>query len=253
MAEGNTEVKTDERKWWSKALLVGAVVGIAALPIGALGTKLGIWSFMGGFALLGVGVILATIVFFLGIIGAVYTNSKGLTSDRSACLTGVVISAVILVLMGNQFMTASSVPPIHNISTDTQDPPQFTTLVAVREADENVNPHEYDTEKLAQVQREAYPQIKPLVSSASKAEMFGKAVQALESLGMEVASQDPVAGVVEATDETFWFGFKDDVVVRVQSQGSGSVVDVRSVSRVGQSDLGKNAARIGEILALLQN
>ena len=68
---------------------------------------------------------------------------------------------------------------------------------------------------------------------------------------MEIADANPGDGRIEATDETFWFGFKDDVVVRVRAEGSGSVIDVRSVSRVGQSDLGKNAQRISEILGAL--
>jgi uncharacterized protein (DUF1499 family) len=81
--------------------------------------------------------------------------------------------------------------------------------------------------------------------------MFAKAVAVIESLGMELVSADESNGLLEATDTTFWFGFKDDVVIRIRSEGGGSVVDVRSISRVGQSDLGKNAERIGEILALL--
>ena len=239
----------DDRKWWSKALLVGAVVGIVALPVGALGTKLGIWPFTGGFLLLAVGVVLATIAFFLGLIGAIYSNAKKRASDRKSCLIGVAISIVVLGLMGNQFMMATGVPPIHNITTDTDDPPQFRSLVAVREA-EGANPHKYDSE-LAGVQQEAYPHIKPLISTVSSGEMFRRVVTTLESMNMEVVAQDAVSGHVEATDETFWFGFKDDVVVRVQAEGSGSIVDIRSVSRVGQSDLGKNAERIAAIIAAL--
>ncbi|NKC00905.1 MAG: DUF1499 domain-containing protein [Pseudomonadales bacterium] len=240
----------DNRRWWAKALLVGAVVGLVALPIGALGSRFGIWPFMGGFALLGVGVVLATIAFFLGVIGAVYANSKGLNADRKSCLIAVVIGIVILGLMGNQFMTASGVPPIHNISTDTLNPPEFDKIVALREA-EGANPLAYDAAQIAEQQRAAYPYVKPLVSGESPNEMFGRAVSALESLGMEVVSADEADGIIEATDTTFWFGFKDDVAIRIRGEGGGSVVDIRSVSRVGQSDLGKNAERIGQILNAL--
>jgi uncharacterized protein (DUF1499 family) len=73
-------------------------------------------------------------------------------------------------------------------------------------------------------------------------------VAALEEMGLEIVTTDPVVGIVEATATTFWFGFKDDVVVRVRASGSGSLVDVRSVSRVGVSDIGVNARRIGELL-----
>ncbi|MEQ9451375.1 MAG: DUF1499 domain-containing protein [Pseudomonadales bacterium] len=237
----------DNRRWWSKALFVGAIVGLVALPIGALGAKFGIWPFTVGFMLLAVGAVLATIVFFLGIIGAVYSNSKKMADDRRSCLIGVAISFVILGLLGNQFMTASSVPSIHNISTDTANPPQFEHLVAVRAA-ENANPLEYDASVLAEPQRQAYPYVKSLVTPESPATMFERARDALTELGMEVVYSDPAQGHIEATDTTFWFGFKDDVVVRIVGEGGGSIVDIRSVSRVGQSDLGKNAQRIGQIL-----
>ena len=55
-------------------------------------------------------------------------------------------------------------------------------------------------------------------------------------------------GRLEATDTTFWFGFKDDVVIRIQSTGGNTLVDVRSKSRVGESDLGANANRIEKYL-----
>ena len=242
------ESSAQNQKWWSKALMVGAIVGLVALPLGALGSRLGIWPFTAGFLLLAVGVVLATIAFFLGLIGAVYANSKGWSVDRRQCLIGVAIGVVILGLMGNQFMTASSVPPIHNISTDTMDPPQFDKIAAIREAQEGLNPLPYDADVLAEQQHAAYPYVKPLVSSTGASAMFSQAVDAVNDLGFELVSADESNGIVEATDTTFWFGFKDDVVIRIRSEGGGSVVDIRSVSRVGQSDLGKNAARIGEIL-----
>ena len=243
-------INPEAKKWWANALMVGAVVALACLPIGALGTKFGLWAFTGGFMLLSVGAVLAAAVFFLGIIALVVTTVRKLPAERTAVALGFVISLMVLGTLGGQYMAATTVPEIHNISTDVADPPQFDTLIAVREA-EQANPLEY-TMEVAQKQQAAYPQIKPLVSTVSPDAMFSRAVAALEDLGMHVANADPAAGRIEATDETFWFGFKDDVVVRIQSDGAGSVVDVRSVSRVGRSDLGKNAARIAEILKALQ-
>ncbi len=237
------------RKWWATAIMVGAVVGLACLIVGALGSKMGIWGFQAGFMFLAVGVVLATVCFFLGVIAFVVSIVKNMRAERGAVLIGVAVSVVILALMGGQYMTAQSVPPIHNISTDTENPPQFDKIVALR--GEAANSLEY-TADVAQKQREAYPQLKSHISTFSQSEMVSKAAAVVEQLGMELVSTDAGAGIVEATDTTFWFGFKDDVVIRVQAEGAGSVVDVRSVSRVGQSDLGKNAERIGEILAALE-
>jgi fatty-acyl-CoA synthase len=75
-------------------------------------------------------------------------------------------------------------------------------------------------------------------------EAYGRAKAALADAGMRVVTDDPAAGVLEATDETFWFSFKDDVAVRVRPEGQGARIDLRSVSRVGRSDLGKNCSRV---------
>jgi uncharacterized protein (DUF1499 family) len=84
------------------------------------------------------------------------------------------------------------------------------------------------------------------------AQTVQKAIDAARSLGWEIVSSDAPGGRIEATDTSMWFGFKDDVVVRVLPDPSGgSRVDVRSVSRVGTSDIGANAKRVREFLAKL--
>ncbi len=241
----NEEVQA---KWWASALMIGGVIGLICLPVAALGTRVGLWSFELGIPLMGIGAVLAVIVLFLGIIAFVYCLSRGLQAERSNLLIGIALSAVVLGVMGSQVMAAGAVPAIHNISTDTSNPPQFDKIVALRGTDSN--PLEYSDE-VAEQQQAAYPQLKPLISQVAQGEMINRVTQVLQDLGMEVVDINAGAGRVEATDTTFWFGFKDDVVVRVRPEGGGSVVDVRSVSRVGQSDLGKNAARIMEILNAL--
>ena len=136
-------------------------------------------------------------------------------------------------------------PPIHNISTDVADPPQFVAVVALR--GDSSNPLELDAETIG-LQEQHYSWVTPLHSDAGVAETFTKALGVVKAMGMELVSADARAGLIEATATTFWFGFKDDVAIRVRPAGEGSVVDVRSVSRVGLSDLGTNARRIGEIL-----
>jgi len=101
---------------------------------------------------------------------------------------------------------------------------------------------------VAAQQQQAYPDLKPKVLSLPPAEAVQKSIDAARSLGWQIAGSDTAAGRIEATDTTGWFGFKDDVVIRVRPQAQGSRVDVRSASRVGRSDIGKNAERIREFL-----
>ena len=235
--------------WWAKAILIGAVAGAAMLPLGALGTRFGIWSFQTGFLGLAAGVILAVFGLVLGVVALIVASKRKLPENKPPIGVGLAVSALILAVMGFQLNAAYSVPPIHNISTDTSDPPQFDKVVPLR--GEGTNPLAYDSETIAPLQNEHYPWVKTLLSADSAENVHGRAVAVLEDLGLEVVNSDPEGGLIEATATTFWFGFKDDVAVRVRATGSGSVIDVRSVSRVGLSDLGANARRIGEILTAL--
>jgi len=236
--------------WWARAILMGAVVGALLLPIGALGSKFGIWSFQIGFLGLAGGTILAALGLVLGIVGLIVAFKRDLPGNRPPIYMGLAISALILAVMGVQFNTASSVPPIHNISTDVVDPPEFDKVVALR--GEGTNPLEFDAAIIAPLQAEHYPWVKPFESDAGVADAFAQVLAAVEGLGLEIVNADAANGLIEATATTFWFGFKDDVAVRVRAADGGSVIDVRSVSRVGLSDLGANARRIGEILDALR-
>jgi uncharacterized protein (DUF1499 family) len=119
---------------------------------------------------------------------------------------------------------------------------------------EGANPLDYDASQLVELpgeqvtygelQQAAYPEVRTYESALLPEQALDAAVLVLEDMGLEIVDTNPAEGRVEATATTFWFGFKDDVVVRIRETPDGSRIDVRSVSRVGQSDLGANAARI---------
>lgn len=143
----------------------------------------------------------------------------------------------------------ADIPPIHDISTDVVDPPQFVEVLALR--GDNSNPTVYGTgnpnltpQEHAERQREAYPDVTTRTYDDSATAVFERALTAVDTLGWELVAQDPDEGRIEATDTTFWFRFKDDVVIRIVQTPNGTVVDARSTSRVGMSDVGKNAERL---------
>ena len=103
---------------------------------------------------------------------------------------------------------------------------------------------------MAEQQRRAYPDVQPLMLSAPPDEAFGKARTAALDMGWEIVSADPAAGRIDAVATTFWFGFRDDVTVRVTPQGGSSRIDVRSKSRIGRGDAGANAGRIRRYLKM---
>jgi len=242
----NSDTRT--AAWWSKAVLLGAIVAAALVPIGALGTRLAIWPFTLGLLLLAAGTLLAIVMAVLGIIALIVALSRGRTADRPLLYVGLLVAGAVVVVMGTQMKTAFSVPRIHNISTDVADPPTFDVVITLRGP--GTNALDYDAPKLAPLQQAAYPNVKPITSSSDVGASFDRALQVLTGMGLEIVNADRDAGRIEATATSFWFGFKDDVVVRIRAaSGGGSIVDLRSVSRVGESDVGVNAKRIEEFAA----
>jgi uncharacterized protein (DUF1499 family) len=194
----------------------------------------------------------------LAIIAGITSLVAAVVSQCSSSRRGFSLSIgtfiLSLLLLGNALRLkdqAQRVPPIHDITTDTDDPPVFREIVSRR--NESDNPLDYGGAELAQAQHGAYPDINPLDLSMPPKDAFLKAEAVAKALGWQVVESDPETGSLEATDTTFWLGFKDDIVVRVRPRAEGSRIDVRSASRVGMSDLGKNAARIRRFLSRLKD
>jgi uncharacterized protein (DUF1499 family) len=138
-------------------------------------------------------------------------------------------------------LSAGDAPRIHDITTDTADPATFS--VAVQQRGAGSNSLDIDQDVILQ-QREAYPNLQTLSSAQSYDDAYNRAVQVTTELGWEIYHEDRNAGVIEAVDTTAVMAFKDDIVIRVRTSAQGSLVDLRSVSRVGEGDLGANAKRI---------
>ena len=173
---------------------------------------------------------------------------RNTASIGSALASAVLAVAAIAVPLG-MMNTAKNVPPIHDISTDLVNPPEFVAIAPLRA--DAPNPVEYTGAGVAEQQRTAYPDLQTLTYTQSKPELIKAAKQAIENLGWELVNTDADKGIIETTETTAWFGFKDDVVIRITDNGNERLLDVRSKSRVGQSDLGKNAARIDEFIQKL--
>lgn len=239
---------TTQRAWWSRAVMIGGVLAVALPLLGALGTRTGICNFKLGLLVWAIGLLIGVISFIAGIVAVIVVLRRNRTGDRSRVFVGTALAAVVVGFLGLQFLGAMGVPPIHDITTDVADPPGYDVVVKLRGEGPDVNTLTYDAEKLPPLQKAAYPKVVPLDVSAAPAAAFDAVAAVLPGLGLEVVNADPNALRVEAVATTFWFGFKDDVVVRIRPTDTGSRIDVRSVSRVGVGDSGANAKRIVRIL-----
>lgn len=229
----------------NRAVLIVGLGALALLPLGALGTRFGLWDFGRGFQLMYTGVFVAAAVLVLGIAVLVFALRAGRKSAVLPVGIGLLASIVALATMGQQYRLTTTVPPINDITTDLDDAPAFGAL-EIRGG----RVLDYDPDK-GVAQRRSYSHIETERSDLAPNDAAGKALAVARELGWDVLADTDAHGelTLEATATTFWFGFVDDVVVRIRADGSGSLVDVRSASRVGMSDLGANARRIDDFMA----
>ena len=194
----------------------------------------------------GIAVALLALVLLLFAFRAPQQRMRIATISSLAILLGAIAATIPY---GWQ-VTAQSVPPIHDITTDTEDPPVFVDIAPLRA--DAPNPAEYAGEETAQQQREAYPDLETLTLDADVTRVIDASTAVAETMDWELIAVDAGEGRLEATATTQWFGFQDDVVIRVRATDEGSELDIRSKSRVGRSDVGKNAERIRAFRERLQ-
>ncbi|MEW6683843.1 MAG: DUF1499 domain-containing protein [Nitrospirota bacterium] len=239
-----------ERKtsWFARWGFVMVVAGAAAAVLAGWGTRADLWSFRVGFLLLQGAVIGAAAGGLLGLIG-VWRTRGGKKRGRWRAVLGVLLAVVVAGIPAMYMRKASTLPAIHDITTDPENPPAFSAVAPLRRG--APNPVEYGGPAVAEQQRRAYADIQPLRLETPPARACDRALEAAREMGWEIVDANPAQGRIEATATTFWFGFKDDVVVLVSPTETGSRIDVRSLSRVGRSDVGTNAARIRAYLTKL--
>jgi uncharacterized protein (DUF1499 family) len=239
----------------SWVVILGAGLAVASalvLLAGPVGYRLGIVSLrVALLTLLRWGAYGAIAAAMVSLAGLVVTLTRPRETRRGILLAAISLLAGVVVLgMLGRFRLGSPKPPIHDITTDTQEPPEYVAVLPLRVTVPNTT--EYGGEKIASQQRAAYPDLQPLVLNVPPQQAFDRALATVREMGWELVAADATAGRIEATDTTFWFGFKDDVVIRVRPADGGSRIDVRSLSRVGGGDAGTNAKRIRAYLDALR-
>ena len=230
------------------SLALAIVCAVAALLSG-LGYRLGWWPLAIGFGILRWAAYAAIIAAAIALVGAFVTRPGGRKRGLGLSVVALMVAVVTFGVPGMMLLKAKEVPPIHDVTTDTANPPQFVAVLPLRTGAPNST--EYGGPAIAEQQRKAYPQIVPFDSDAPPEKAFSRALKAVHDKGWTIVAAVPSEGRIEATDSTLLYGFKDDIVIRVAPAPQGSRTDVRSESRVGKSDIGKNAARVSSFLEQL--
>jgi len=240
-----------KKNWLNMAaygvLVLGALCLLATIA-GAVGNRTGLLHFR---AALGLFLSAGKAALPIAVVGIMILAGTFLNKAPRSVTLSVAIGVILALSMYIPYYVfmdrVQTLPKIHDITTDTAKPPVFVRVASIRPA--GSNPLEYGGPKVAQQQIAAYPEVKPAHLGIDKSAAFLRALEAVKDLGWEVVDANSAEGRIEATDTTFGFGFKDDVVIRVTEEGpQKSRIDIRSVSRVGVSDVGVNAERIVKFL-----
>lgn len=228
--------------------LAGGLEGSSVLGLVLAGTGYGAgdWSLPGGFLLVrlaAAGGLLAALLALTALRWRpMLTRSAWVVLAATLC-----VACAVAAVPAGVPRTGQTVPPIHDITTDTEDPPQFVDVLPLRRGARN--PPEYDGPAVAAQQRAAWPDLGPLEVGVDRARVHAEARAAMARAGWAVVGDDPATGRLEAVATTRWFRFKDDIVVRLRDRPDGGTrVDMRSKSRLGRSDLGTNARRVRTFL-----
>jgi uncharacterized protein (DUF1499 family) len=199
--------------------------------------------------LVGAALAAAAVAIVLGVAGAVSIWTHGVPGTARV-VAGLVIGIAVLAAPVVLWLSFERLPPINDLTTDPQQPPAFTKLATLRGG--GSNKPAYPGEAFAKLQAAAYPDLQPLVIERSSVETFEVVAEALRRLKMSIVREDAPeagrAGAIEAVDRTLILGFYDDVAVRVAGNDRSARVDLRSASRYGRHDLGRNAERLRRIM-----
>ena len=230
-----------------------AILALLLLAIAPVGWRAGWWHFRFAFAWLmtssGFAAAAAAIVSLLVLLfGGSHLEAGSLAMAAAA----LVVGAVLVYIPWQYNRLRNTVPRIHDITTDVENPPEFAAVLPARAA-ENAATADYEGPELAKLQKAAYPDVAPVELALTQARAFEMALAVARSMpGWSIVAADPATGRIEASQTSRWFGFTDDVAIRVSARGPASRVDKRSLSRQGRSEFGVNAARIRAFMSALR-
>jgi uncharacterized protein (DUF1499 family) len=222
-----------------------ATLGLILLAVAGPSYRIGVLSLANAFILLRWAEYAGIAAAVLGLIAASLGYARHV---RVQFLVAIPAFFAGLVAVGVPFefqRRGRNVPPIHDISTDLENPPVFEAVVPLRADASNSLER---TSEVTEMQRRGYPDLAPITLPIPVEQAFARALAVAQEEGWQIVTADKGTGRIEATDTTPWFGFTDDIVVRLTPWGAGTRVDVRSVSRVGLGDTGTNARRIRRYL-----
>ncbi len=229
-----------------------ALIGVALAALSGFGARSGILSPLWSMAVYAGGSLLLLVAMVTAALGLLRSAGTAGTASRPATWLALLAGLAVTANNGLVIGQARGAPAIHDITTDTDNPPAFVAIIPLRQLDAQ-NPPEYAGPAAAAAQKQAFPELQPLLATQPANVVFAAAKDVVAEKGWTLVDASEVDGRIEATAETPWVHFKDDVVIRILPGRDQTRVDVRSKSRVGRGDMGANARRVQDYLTTLQS
>lgn len=229
-----------------------ALLAVALIILAALGHRLAVIDFRLALLVIVAGAVMSLLAVISSLLSIIKLLRKTKKNNLTPTLVGLILGLIITTPVVIAIQTGLTVPAIHDITTDLQDPPKFNAVLALRTSAHNTLERENPT-NLAELQQAGYPNLTSILINQQPDQVFTAAHKLVKARGWDIVAASAAEGLIEATASTLIMGFKDDIVIRIRSNKTNKVVvDMRSVSRVGESDLGANAARIEAFLTDLK-
>lgn len=231
---------------WSRTALTGFALGlgaIAGIALSGIGYRYDWWQVTAALSISTYAAYAAALGLVLSVIGLARSRPGGGRRGFALGLLGLAASLPVVAMAVQWEYATRAYPPINDVSTDIEDPPVFWDMPT---------PTDYPGGKVAELQREAYPDLAPLALPIAPDQAFALARELVEDEAWEIVAEEPEDGRIEAVASSFLYDFKDEIIIRVTPSDGGAIVDVRSRSRTGRLDRGVNANRIRAVLAELK-
>jgi uncharacterized protein (DUF1499 family) len=225
-----------------------AVAGLLLLGIAGPAHRVGL-PLAGAFAAVRWSAYIALAGAVFSLMAVLWARRKNRRGAAAVAALGLLAGVLTAAVGYGWLRVALGAPLLHDVTTDLENPPAFQAVLANRPEGSHSLARSPGVDLL---QRQHHPDLAPLVIPQPAQLVFDRARLVADNQGWTIVASDPAAGRIEATDTTWWFGFTDDIVVRLTAWGAGTRVDIRSASRRGATDTGTNARRVRRFLAALQ-
>lgn len=237
----------------AKLAFAALAIALAIGGVAALGTRIGLWdAYNGLWRIFPWAVLAGALSFVLSLLWAVLALFLNVGRAARYGAIALIGSIAFLYTPVNDVVMLRTLPPIHDVSSDVMNAPQFKALLPERKSADTPASYEgpltldYQGKRttVSALQKKYYAWVKPIAILTKVPVLYWRAFFAVKRMGWHLVGFDPVAGTIECTDTSFWFGFTDDIVIRVIKSGEGARLDIRSKSRLAGPDMGVNAYRI---------